>query len=107
MFEEFNVTLVNLIKAQEIDADRLRAFLKLAGELFKSGTAMSVYLELCRNEALTANEIAMSAGIPLSAVYRGLKTLRRLGLIDSAGLVRYTKGFKTGPPETRWRLKTS
>lgn len=76
----------------------------LCHRLFQSYAASAVFAEFLRDETQTVESLKCVTGVPLSSVYRVLKKLRRMGLIEERGKLPRI-GKNGGPCETLWGLK--
>jgi len=78
--------------------------LRLTEGVFGYPSASAVFLHLCQRGASTTYVLVRELGLPEATIYRAVKRLRSLNLIESAMRVS-DPGSRGGPRPVVWALK--
>lgn len=75
---------------------------EVSHRIFKSRSTGTIFLFFCLKKETTAGNLMRIFGIPEPSTYRGLKTLRDMGVIEVKRLLPPKRKF--GPREKMWGL---
>jgi len=82
----------------------IQELLSFSEKIFSSASAAEVFLYFCLHGAATGWVLQSELNMPEATVYRVIKRLRALGIIDPAIKVSKVKNSKGGPRPTVWAL---
>jgi len=89
----------------EYNITHIRETLSTLSSLFSSHSLAKTFVHLCHHRCSTAYIIQMETRLPESTVYRALRRLRSLGLIEPAYRIPIRNLRRGGPRPVIWGLK--
>ena len=86
---------------------RITELLAFHEKIFSSSSTAEIFLYFCLNGSATAWALQNELDMPEATVYRALKRLRTMNILESALRASKQKGSKGGPRPTVWALQGS